>query len=132
MADAVNTNTLFDDNRRKILQFSNICDGTGESDVKKVDISADSGGPDGSVPSKYSIQEVQYDIQGFTSVLIEFDATTDDTALVLSGNGYKDFTSVGGLHDPQSTGATGDIFLTTAGNAAGDAYDIVLHLKKHA
>lgn len=126
MADAVQVNTLFDGSRRKIIQLINLSDGTGESAVVKADISADA-----NTPTKYSIQEVEFDVQGFTSVAINFDATTDDEGLLLTGNGYKDFSGAGGLHDPQSTGYTGDIVLTTQGAAANASYDIILHLKKH-
>lgn len=131
MADAVQINTLFNSPRRKIIQLINLSDGTGESAVVKADISADTG-PSGAAPSKYSIQEAEFDIQGFTSVAINFDATTDDEGLLLTGNGYKDFTGFGGLHDPQSTGATGDIVLTTTGAASGASYDIILVLKKYS
>ena len=134
MVDTVQTNVLFDGTRRKIVQLLNLCDGTGESAVVKLDISADSGGPayNGGVPTKYGIEEVEYDIQGFTYVRIDFDATTDDEALFLPpGSGYKDFRSVGAIVDPQTTGYTGDVVLTTAGNVAGDTYDIILHLRKY-
>lgn len=131
MVDTVQTNVLNDGSRRKVVQLLNESDGTGESAVVKLDISGDTG-PDGSVPSKYSIQEVEYDIQGFTAVKLYFDATTDDEALYLpAGSNLKSFVGVGGLHDPLSTGATGDVVLTTVGAASGATYDIILHVKKH-
>lgn len=131
MADTVQTNVIFDGSRRRIVQLLNSSDATGESAVVKVDVSALTG-PDGTAPSKVSIQEVEYDIQGFSAVLLYFDATTDDEALYLpAGSGVKDFTNIGGLHDPQSTGTTGDIVLTTVGAAVGATYDIILHVKKH-
>ena len=40
MADAVATQTLFDGTKRVVQKFTNISDGSGESAVKKVDVSA--------------------------------------------------------------------------------------------
>ena len=40
MADAVTSQTIFDGDKKVIQKFTNISDGTGESEVKKVDVSA--------------------------------------------------------------------------------------------
>ena len=40
MADAVTSQTLFDGDKHVVMKFTNISDGTGESAVKKVDVSA--------------------------------------------------------------------------------------------
>lgn len=126
MADTVNTNVLFNGTRRRVVQLTNVSDGTGESDVVKVDVSALTG-PDGSAPTYIVIEEITWSIQGFTSVRLEFDATTDDEAVVLgAGNGYMNFVNAGGLKDPKSTGTTGDLLLTTAGAVSGATYDITL------
>ena len=39
MADAVTSQTLLDTEKKSIFKFTNISDGTGESDVKKIDVS---------------------------------------------------------------------------------------------
>jgi len=125
MADSVQTNVIFDGTRRKTIQIQNYSDGTGESAVVKVDASADADA------DYYSIQEIQYDIGGFSNVVLYFDATTDDEAVTLpTGSGLKKFSRFGGLVDPKSTGYTGDILLTTNGAAANATYDIMIHLKK--
>ena len=125
MADAVQTNTINNGSKRKVIQILNYSDGTGESDVVKLDVSADDDA------DYYSIQEIQYDIGGFTGVLLYFDATTDDEGVFLpTGSGFKNFQTSGGFPDPLSTGYTGDIVLTTKGAAADATYDIILHLKK--
>lgn len=129
MADTVNSNVIFAGTRRRVVQLTNISDGTGESDVVKVDVSTLTG-PDGSAPTSVTIEEVTWSIQGFTSVRLEFDATTDDEAMVLgAGNGYASFVNMGGLKDPKSTGTTGDLLLTTAGAVSGATYDITLVLR---
>ena len=40
MADAVTSQTLVDGHQTAVLKFTNISDGSGESAVKKVDVSA--------------------------------------------------------------------------------------------
>lgn len=125
MSDTVDTLTLISGSKRIVRRFTNVSDGTGESAVVKFDKSTFTGGT-GSAPTKLNIEWVQWNIQGFSSVRLLWDATTDDEALVLSGNGYKDFREVGLLVDPASTGTTGDIMFTTAGAVSGATYDIVI------
>lgn len=133
MADTVTTNVVFNGNRKYTVQLSNISDGTGESDVVKVDISTLIGPDKVNAPTAVAIEQVQWSIQGFTSVRVEWDHTTDDEALTLgAGNGYLDFRSSGGLRDPRSTGGTGDILFTTAGAVSGATYDITLFLRLKA
>lgn len=126
MADTVNTNILVAGGKRRVVQLQNISDGTGESGVVKVDVSALLKS-DGTAPTYVSIEEVEWSIQGFTSVRLHFDADTDDEALILAaGNGFKNFKGSGGVVDPKSTGTTGDLKLTTAGAVSGATYDITL------
>lgn len=129
MTDTVDSKVVFAGTRKRIVRLTNISDGTGESDVVKVDVSALTG-PDGTPPTSTAIEEIQWSINGFTSVRLEWDATTDDEIAVLgTGNGYFNFRNAGGLIDPKSTGTTGDILLTTAGNVSGATYDITLVLR---
>jgi len=128
MTDTVDTNVIFNGNRKYNVQLLNTSDGTGESAVVKVDISGLTG-LSGVAPSKLVIEWAEWAVQGFTSVLLAFDATTDDPALRLSGVGFKDFREGGGLVDPASTGATGDLLLSTVGAVSGATYDITLMLR---
>lgn len=130
MADTVDTKTIFNGKNILVVKLINISDGTGESDVVKVDIST-LVGPYEAAPKRLKLTEVKWSIQGFSSVRLEWDATTDDEMLVLAaGQGEMDFSKVGGLVDPFSSGATGDVLLTTAGNVAGATYDITLVFRK--
>lgn len=130
MSDAVTTRTLINTDRYLDIRFTNISDGTGESAVKKVDHTSYT--TFGGLGVQYfSIVECVAVIQGFTSVRILFDATTDDVGLVLApGINVYDFSQSGGFFDPKSSGFTGDILFTTAGAASGATYDIRLLLKK--
>lgn len=134
MADAVTTNTIKGgvSAKRMIVHLTNLSDGTGESNVVKVDRSALTL-PNGNSPSKINIRAVRWAIQGFTYIKLSWDHTADDTAFLLSGNGYDCFEVHGVLADPNTstdavTGAIGDLLLTTAGAASGATYDITLEL----
>lgn len=129
MADAVDTIVLEDTPRRRIVRLTNVCDGTGESAVVKVDKSAlvDFRGAE---PRDLIIDEIEWAIQGFTSVRLLWDHTTDDEIAVLpTGSGYRNYWSAGGLRDPRSAGGAGDVLLTTAGNTSGSTYDITLNCR---
>lgn len=123
MADTVDTITVFSGTKKKTLRLTNVSDGTGESAVVKADISTFTG-LSGIAPTSTVIEEIEWAIQGFTSVRLFWDHTTDDEIAVLSGVGSVSWKDFGGLKDPKSTGGTGDILLTTAGALSGATYDI--------
>lgn len=126
MADTVTSQTLVDGPRNAVMHFTGISDGTGETAVLKVDVSALSG-----APSKVRIDRVVYMTVGM-GVRILWDATTPVPALTLPADktDHLDFKKVGGLQNPQATGWTGDIKFTTTGATAGDAYSVTLHMVK--
>lgn len=122
MADSITSQVLSSGSKRVAILLTSISDGTGESAVQKVDISALPG-----APTKVKINSVAYSVKGM-SVSVLFDHATDDRVLVLEGNGCLDFCEYGGLQDPASAGGTGDILFTTNNAVAGSSYTIVLDL----
>lgn len=138
MADAVVVRTITDNPERIVVHLTNISDGTGESAVTKVDKSSIGVASDGSEADSLDIERVQWMCDGM-QVRILWDHTTDDLALVLNGTGSMSFVSQPGEHmggggclrDPRSSGGPGDILLTTSGHSSGDAYDILLWLRKN-
>jgi hypothetical protein len=126
MADVVSSHVICDGPRNYIVHLTNISDGTGESLVNKIDISTLKT-DDGLAPTKTSVKEIQWSVQGMSSVRLYWDHNTDDTIVTLAaGNGYLEWGALGFLSDPQSAGGTGDILLTTAGQVSGATYDITL------
>lgn len=123
MADTVTSQTLFNGSKRTVRAFTNLSDGTGESAVQKIDISGLTG-----APTKVKIVRVWYCVSGM-SLKILFDHGTDDTSLILQGDGCFDFRDFGGADDPASTGGTGDILFTTTGHTSGDSYTVVLEVE---
>ena len=128
MADVVTKQVMANGNRYHIVHLTNISDGTGESLVAKVTPATCELG-NGVFATKTSVKEIQWSIQGFSSVRLYWDHTTDDTLSVLAaGNGYSEWGALGMLSDPASSGGTGNILLTTANAVSGATYDITLVL----
>ena len=136
MADAVTSQTLADGDRIAVMKFTNLSDGTGESSVNKVDISALAASNAGLTPSRATIEQIWYDIGGMR-VALEWNATTNVVAAVLGGSaaagnvsGHMDFRSFGGIKNTEASGVYGDIDLTTSCHTNLDHYTVVLQLRK--
>ena len=59
MADAVTTQTIIDGERNCIMKFTNVSDGTGESAVAKVDVSALAANSEGASCSEVRVMRVK-------------------------------------------------------------------------
>jgi hypothetical protein len=132
MADAVTSQTIQDGARNLIMKFTNVSDGSGESAVKKVDVSALSADPmTGATCTRVVISKIQFSTVGM-SVKIEFDASTNVLAAHLPADyaDELDFTSFTGIPNNAGSGITGDIDFTTVGHGSGDAYTVVLTMVK--
>ena len=131
MADTVTSQTIQDGVKTAVMKFTNVSDGTGETAVTKVDVSALGGGADGSTCTGVAIQKIWWQCIGM-KVNILFDATSDVLAMQLGENqsGHHDYSSFGGLTNTAGSGKTGDMQFTTGGHSSGDTYSIVLELRK--
>ena len=131
MAYAVTSQTIQDGQRIAILKFTNASDGTGESAVKKVDVSALSANSAGLSCSRVTINRIWWQCTGM-SVKIDFDASTNVLAIGLSedSNGYHDYSDFSGIPNNAGSGVTGDLDFTTVGHTNGDTYMIVLEMIK--
>lgn len=126
MADAVTIQTVFQGNRQLVMRFTNVSDGTGESGVKKVDVS-DYTLKDGTVATSVVIDKIDYNSFGMAVKIIS-DHTSDITRAVLQGFGCMDFTKAGGLRTAGVDGPN-DLLFTTVGHTSGDTYDITLWMR---
>ena len=131
MADAVATQILVDDTRRAVFKFTNISDGTGETGVVKVDVSA-LATYQGSPCTSVAIQRVDAITIGMGLNML-WDATTDVVILTMGENDFFtfDFSRFGGLTNNAGTGKTGDILFTTVGAGSGDKYTVVMEVLKY-
>lgn len=132
MADAVATQTLFDGERMAIMKFTNISDGTGESKVLKVDVSALSPSAAGGACDAVTITKIHASTHGM-EVQIYWDATTDVFCWGVPQNSQYtwDWEQFGGLINNAGTGKTGDVLFSTVDASAGDFYTVVLEMTKH-
>jgi hypothetical protein len=130
MADAVNSQTLFDGLSQAVMKFNNVSDGTGEAAVLKVDVSALAANNVGKECTGVSIRKITAMVSGM-SVNVLWDATADVSAVVLAPGMYTlNFDDTAILGNNAGAGKTGDILFTTVGAAANDTYSIILEMIK--
>lgn len=131
MADAVTSQTIIDGERNCVMKFTNVSDGTGESAVAKVDVSALASNAAGVACSEVRVMRISHAIVGM-SVQLFFDATSNVllAELAESSNGHMEFQDFGGIPNNAGSGKTGDILFTTKGHSSGDTYSIVLEMVK--
>jgi len=122
---------MVDDERRLIIQLNNTSDGNGESGVTKVDVSALQANEAGQACGQVRIMQIWASTH-LMAVELLWDATTNITALTIPQDRtiHWDFRHFGGLKNPETSGYTGDLLLTTIGAASGDRYTIVVDMVK--
>ena len=132
MADAVASQTIVDGPSFVAIKLTNISDGTGESAVAKVDVSAlEADSRTGLSCTDVNIERIWWQCIGM-KVRILFDASSDVMAIELGENqsGNHDYSIFGGLVNNAGSGKTGDIKFTTVGASSGDTYTVILYLRK--
>jgi|TARA_R100001163_G_scaffold15742_1_gene14210 hypothetical protein len=133
MADAVTSTTIQDGDRVAIVQLTNTSDGTGESAVVKIDVSALASNSASGLPcTGVKLGKIVYSTFGMSAKLLWVaDVNTICWDLNENYTDSEDFTDFGGIvNTALASGKTGDIALTTTGHASGDSYVIVLTLIK--
>ncbi len=130
MADTVATQVIYDGAKQAIMKFTNASDGTGETNVKKVDVATLS-----SYLGKACVAVQIERIYGLThgmEVRLLWEATANVTILTVPQNTMQTMTfeDFGGLDNNAGTGKTGNILFTTLDASLGDAYTIILVMRK--
>ena len=131
MADAVTSQTILDGERLFIAKFTNFSDGTGETNVIKIDVSTLNPNSFGLACNGVKLNKIYGTTHGM-EVQILWDATTDVFAWQIpqNSNYLMDFSSFGGIPNNAGAGKTGDVLFTTRDQTAGDMYTIVLECLK--
>ena len=132
MADAVASQIIVDGPSFVAIKLTNISDGTGETAVTKVDVSAlEADSRTGLSCTDVNIERIWWECIGM-KVRSLFDAETDVMAIELCENqsGNHDYSIFGGLTNNAGTGKTGDVKFTTVGASSGDTYTVILYLRK--
>ena len=131
MVDAVATQTILDGEKMVVQKFTNVSDGTGETDVVKVDVSELISNARGQACTGVVIEKIWWQCIGM-KVQILFNATTNVLCIELGENqsGYHVYTSFGGLTNNAGTGKNGDVLFTTVGHTSADTYTIIMSMRK--
>lgn len=132
MADAVASQTLLDGERVAIMKFTNASDGTGETNVVKVNPASLAASNAGGACDAVTITKVTGLTHGM-EVVMKWKATTPVIIETIpqNTNYQQDFEKIGGLINNAGTGKDGAITFTTLDVSAGDAYTVVLEMVKH-
>ena len=130
MADLVTTQTIADTSGVKfVAKLTNFSDGTGETQVKKIDASEVTFM---SEDGNRKISRIWYSINtanAKSAVELIWDGETNATAMFLSGNGYIDLRTAGNEITNNATTPTGDVLLSTKNFAVGDNYTIIVEFR---
>lgn len=131
MADAVATQILFDGDRKAVMKFTNLSDGTGEVKVAKVIPGNLASSYAGKACTGVTINKIYAMTHGM-EVALYWDATADVLITVIpqNTNYVSDYDGIGGLWDNSGTGKTGQVLFSTLDQSAGDAYTIILEMVK--
>jgi len=131
MADAVTSQTLLDGERLAIMKFTNISDGTGESAVTKVNVSALARSNSGLACTGVTINKITSVCHGM-EVRMYWDATTDVPFFLatVNTNYENDFSRIGGITNNAGAGKNGNVVFSTSDQTAGDTYTVVLEMVK--
>ena len=131
MADAVTSQTIQDGERKAVLKFTNISDGSGEAAVKKIDVSALSANSAGAACTEVAVAKIWWQCVGMGVELLN-DATADTLIIGLSpdSNGYHDYTDFSGIPNNAGDGKTGDVLFTTIGASNTDTYTVIIEVLK--
>jgi hypothetical protein len=130
MADIVTTQILVDTSGVKfVAKLTNFSDGTGETDVTKVDASETTFMTE---DGNRKIAKIFYSVNTSnpkSAVELKWAGATNATALFLSGQGFFDFRTSGDEISNNATTPTGDVLLSTKNFASGDNYTLIIEFR---
>ena len=130
MADTVSSLTIADTSGVKFTtKLTNFSDGTGETDVKKVDASETTFMTE---DGNRKISKIYWSINTSDSksaVELTWDGATNATAVSLSGQGFWDLRADGNEIGNNATTPTGDVLLSTRNFVSGDNYTILVEFR---
>jgi hypothetical protein len=132
MADAVASQTLLDGERVAIMKFTNTSDGTGETNVVKVNPASLAPSAAGGACNRVTITKITALTHGM-EVQMKWKANTPVVIETIpQNNAYQqDYSAIGGLTNNAGAGIDGAITFTTLDATSGDTYTVVLEMVKH-
>ena len=139
MADVVTSQTLVDTSGTKtVMKFTNMCDGSGETLVTKMDASALTFMTEDAERSVAKIWWAVNTTNGKSGVELLWagsgTSAANTTICFLSGRGYHDYYTAGNMIPNNSTltadtSPDGDVLLSKKGFVAGDNYTLIIEIR---
>ena len=130
MADIVTLQTITDTSGVKfVIKLTNFSDGSGETDVTKVDASNTTFMTE---DGNRKIAKIWFSVNTAnpkSAVELKWAGVTNATALLLSGQGFFDLRTAGDEIPNNATTPTGDVLLSTRNFANGDNYSLVIEFR---
>jgi len=130
MADTVTTQVISDTSGVKyVAKYTNLSDGTGETNVLKVDASETTFMTE---DGNRKISKIWWSVNTISTrsaVELIWDGVTKSTALLLTGQGYWDFRTPGDEIVNNATTPTGDVLLSTKNFTNNDSYTIIVEFR---
>ena len=130
MADSVTSQILTDTSGVKfVIKLTNFSDGSGETDVIKVDASNTTFMTE---DGNRKIAKVWFSVNTAnpkSAVELKWAGVTNATALFLSGQGFFDLRTAGDEIINNAIKPTGDVLLSTKNFANGDNYSLVIEFR---
>jgi hypothetical protein len=135
MADTVTSQKLKDHATAWAYKFTNESDGTGETNVLKVDVSGLTAASNSALTDqRVNINKITWSIAGAnTKVKLMWSGDSPNTIAYLSGSGTMDLaTNLTAPITNNIANTNGDIYLSTFGQVGGAGYTIIVEGKKTA
>ena len=139
MADVVTSQTIVDTTGTKtVMKFTNMCDGSGETLVTKMDASALTFMTEDATKSIAKIYWAINTTNGKSGVELLWagsgTSSADATIGFFSGTGFHDYNVAGNNISNNATltantSPAGDVLLSTKGFVAGDNYTIIIEVR---
>ena len=130
MADIVSSQIITDTSGVKyVIKLTNYSDGTGETNVKKVDAATSNFM---STNGNRKLAKVWFSINTAnpkSCVEIKWDGATPSTALLLSGQGFFDFRESGNDITNNAITPNGNVLLSTRNFGVGDNYSVIIEFR---
>ena len=114
------------------MKFTNTSDGTGETNVVKVNPASLAPSAAGGACNAVTITKVTAQTHGM-EVIMKWKANTPVVIETIpqNTNYTQDFENIGGLTNNAGAGKDGAITFTTSDASSGDAYSVTLEMVKH-
>jgi len=126
MAVQTTSQVLYDGNKNVVMQFTGICDGTGD-EIAAIKVHMADLTP---VPLSVKVKCLEYNISGGGLVQFLWAATENVPFLILNGYDDIDYSFINGMTNGGGDTANGDILFSTLGFDAGSTYSIKLEMLK--